>query len=110
MKTQDLTPPVLTVVALPPPTESSLSAVVQLDEPGTIHVGLWLASSDAQVTKNASCPPTFTVSGSSTGGMLSAAWLVDSACRTFSNTLSHAMAIVSFASSCTVHHVSLVVH
>lgn len=62
VRTQDLTPPVLTVVDTPPPDFDKFSVVVQLDEPGTIYGGLLLATNQAQVSATVACEPVFTVS------------------------------------------------
>lgn len=58
--TQDLTPPVLTVVDLPAPGFTSFDVVVALDEPGVVFVGLSLATQPAAATQPA-CPPSFQV-------------------------------------------------
>lgn len=61
VRTQDLMPPVLTVVDTPPPDFNKFSVSVQLNEPGTVYAGLLLASDQGAVTATARCPPEFTV-------------------------------------------------
>lgn len=63
VRTQDLTPPVLTVVDKPPEGFTNFSVVVSINEAGTIYAGLTLASSynSGEVTANVSCPPGFQV-------------------------------------------------
>lgn len=63
VRTQDLTPPVLTVVDTPPPDFNKFAVSVALNEPGTVYAGLLLASNQGAVTATASCPPQFTVRG-----------------------------------------------
>ncbi|WIA19460.1 hypothetical protein OEZ85_004074 [Tetradesmus obliquus] len=60
VRTQDLMPPVLTVVDTPPPDFNKFSVSVQLNEPGTVYAGLLLASDQGAVTATARCPPEFT--------------------------------------------------
>lgn len=62
VRTQDLTPPVLTVVDTPPPDFDKISVLVQLDEPGTIYGGLLLSANQQQVSASVACEPVFTVS------------------------------------------------
>jgi hypothetical protein len=59
VRTQDLKPPLLTLVEVPPPDFTSFQLVVALNEIGTIFAGLHLAS--AAVTASPACPPAFTV-------------------------------------------------
>lgn len=61
MRTQDLTPPTLSVVDAPPPGLTDFTVVVQLDEPGEVFAAWWLASDDGAVGANATCPPAFQV-------------------------------------------------
>lgn len=62
-RTQDLTPPVLTVVSLPPPDFNKFSVVVRLNEPDQLYAGLLLSTDQGAVSVDASCPPVFKVSG-----------------------------------------------
>eukprot|EP00775_Hariotina_reticulata_P010661 gene10661-10820_t len=57
--TQDLTPPLLTVVDRSAPEFDSFNVTVQLNEAGTIYAGLLLSSNAAAVTAPAACPPVF---------------------------------------------------
>lgn len=57
VRTQDLAPPVLSIVDTPPPDFDDFSIIAQLDEPGTVYAALVLRSSAAQVTAVAKCPP-----------------------------------------------------
>jgi hypothetical protein len=61
VRTQDLTPPVLTVVETPPPDFNKFSVSVKLNEPGTLYAGLLLAADQGAVAASATCPPEFTV-------------------------------------------------
>lgn len=61
MRTQDLSPPVLTIVDKPPPDFDSFSVIAQLDEPGTVYAALLLSSNANQVTAIAKCPPVIQV-------------------------------------------------
>lgn len=61
VRTQDLTPPVLTIVDAPPPDFDSFFVVAHLDEPGTLYAALLLSSQTAQVTGSAACPPVLQV-------------------------------------------------
>jgi hypothetical protein len=70
VRTQDLTPPVLTVVETPPPDFNKFSVSVQLNEPGTVYAGLLLASNQGAVTATATCPPEFTARRSFDQSML----------------------------------------
>jgi hypothetical protein len=63
VRTQDLAPPILTIVDTPPPDFDSFSVTAHLDEPGTLYATLLLHSQAAQVTGNAVCPPSFQVGG-----------------------------------------------
>jgi hypothetical protein len=61
VRTQDLTPPELTVVDTPPPGFTAFQLVVALDEQGVVFAGLSLAS-DTTGTLQPACPPSFSVS------------------------------------------------
>lgn len=56
VRTQDLAPPVLTIVDKPAPDFDSFSVIAQLDEPGTVYAALLLSSNTNQVTAIAKCP------------------------------------------------------
>lgn len=68
--TQDLTPPVLTVVETPPPDFDRFTVRVRLNEPGTIYGGLLLSADQAQVSATAACEPLFAVSMNSNASTL----------------------------------------
>lgn len=61
MRTQDLSPPVLTIMDTPPPDFDSFTVIAQLDEPGTLYAALVLSSQASQVTATVGCPPAFQV-------------------------------------------------
>jgi hypothetical protein len=60
VRTQDLTPPALTVLDAPPPDFTAFQLVVTLNEAGTVFAGLHVA--DINVSAAAACPPSFAVS------------------------------------------------
>lgn len=60
VRTQDLSPPVLTVVDTPPPDFDSFWVTAHLDEPGALYAAL-VPSSAANQGSATSCPPTFQV-------------------------------------------------
>lgn len=62
IRTQDLTPPVLTITDTPPPDFDSFYVIGHLDEAGTVYATLILSSEASTVTAAAACPPTFQVS------------------------------------------------
>lgn len=61
--TQDMTPPVLTVVSAPPPDFASFAVTLRLNEPGAIHAGLLPASTEdaGNAAPTPRCPPDFEV-------------------------------------------------
>lgn len=61
VRTQDLTPPTLTVLTSPPAGFTSFQLNVALNEPGVVFAGLSLASGTPS-GDSAACPPVFSVS------------------------------------------------
>lgn len=68
-RTQDLTPPLLSIIATPDPDFTSFSLSVKLNEEGTIYALLFLAAAAADVAAAATpgAPPVAQVAGCSGG-------------------------------------------
>lgn len=72
VRTQDLTPPVLTVLEQPPPRFTAFEVTVALNEPGTIYAGLEVEGATSGPPAPG-CPPTFQVRRGCTDGAHAAA-------------------------------------